>query len=160
MDSRIKIHSNWLSDLAEAFPESVDQLGALAEHMFAKQEKLATLIRFCAARPELPMMRMYAEYSAALDAVALEPAREVETEVSDEEAKLLGSRQRAARTKRLRSRAWIVKTVATLIAENAGEWRLDEVPALSGMSNATLHNHFRSRSQLAAAAYDHLIANG
>lgn len=160
MDSRIKIRSNWLSDLAEEFPESVDQLGALAEHMFAKQEKLAALIRYCAAHPELPMMRLYAEYSAALDAVALEPPKEVEPEISDEEAKLLGPRQRAARTKCLRSRTWIAEAVAKLIAENADQWRVDEVPGLSGMSIATTHNHFPNRNLLAAVGYQYLVDHG
>lgn len=160
MDSRIKFHRNLLSELAEEFPESVDQLDALAEHMFAKQEKLAALIRFCAARPELPMMRMYAEYGAALDAVALEPAREVEPQVSDEEAKALDPRARAARTKRLRSRRRAIEATALLIKRNPSKWTVEQAVPLSGVSQPTIYAHFTGRHQLTVEAYEYLIANG
>lgn len=159
MDPRIKVHgNNWLFELGEKFPESADQLDALADHLFTKQEKLAALIRHCAAHPELPMLRMYAEYSAALDAVALEPPREVELEVSDEEAGKLDSRARAGRTKLLRTRARIVEAASQLLG-GTQPLAIDKVCELSRVSKPTFYNHFRLRSQLVAAAYAHLTTN-
>lgn len=159
MNSRTKIDSKWLSGLAEEFPQSADQIGALAEHLLDKQDRLARLIRFCVAHPELPMMRMYAEYGAALDAVALEPPREVEPEVTDEEAAELHPRERAARTKRLRSRRKIAEAAALLARENPQVWKVEDVVPVSGVSLPTLYNHFFNRQRLTVAAYDHLVVN-
>lgn len=158
MDSSNEVHNQWITQLAAEFPQAADQLGALADHLQVKHERLAALIRYCAAHPELPMMRMYAEYSAALDAVALEPPREVEPEVSDEEAKLLGPRERAARTKRMRSRARIVKAAETFILSQVPSWTLTEVAVEAGVGVATVHTHFRSRSNVLVVAYERLLS--
>jgi hypothetical protein len=158
MNSRAKIDSNWLSSLAEEFPQSADQIGALAKHLLDKQECLARLIRFCAARPELPMMRMYAEYGAALDAVALEPPRgEAEPELTDEEAAELEPRERAARTKRLRTRTRAIGTAVKLILEGS-PWKIEQLAEKAGVGAATIHTHFSTRSRVIVAAYDELLS--
>jgi hypothetical protein len=158
MDSRIKIHSHWLSELGKDFPESADQLGILAEHLFAKQEKLAALVRYCAAHPELPMMRMYAEYSAALDAVELESPVEIQSEVSEEEASKLSPRDRAARTKKLRTRTKTIAVAVKFILEGEA-WTLVEVAEKAGVGIATVHTHFRNRNRVLVAAYNQLLTD-
>jgi hypothetical protein len=156
MNSRIKIDSHWLSGLAEEFPQSAEQVEKLAAHVAAKQERLSRLIHFCAAHPELPMMRMYAEYGAALDAVVLEPPREVEPEVTNEEAAELHPRERAARTKRIRTRTSVSKAATKLILRGT-PWRMEQVAEEAGVGVATLHAHFSTRSKVVVAAYDELL---
>lgn len=159
MNPVTKFDTQWASRLADAYPEAAEQVEKLATHLMAKQERLFNLIQFCSAHPELDMMRMYVEYNAALDAVALEPPKGAEPEVSDEEAKALPHRQRAARTKRIRTRKAILKTAAELISAPS-HWGRDELAFTAGVSVATLANYYATRNQLVAAAYEFLIDNG
>jgi hypothetical protein len=156
MNSRTQINSRWLARLAEEYPESAGQLGALTDHLLAKQERLAALIRYCAARPELPMMRMYAEYGAALDAVALEPLQEV-AELAEDDAAKLGPRERAARTKRIRTDNWVLDAALKFILQRSS-WRMDELAKEAGVGVATVHTHFHSRSNVLVAAYERLLS--
>ena len=159
MDSDITSNSRWAAQLAEEYPQAAVQLEQLAQHLRAKQERLGMLIRFCASRPELPMLRMYTEYSAALDAVALEPSREEPRGLSDKEVVDLPYRERGARTKRVRTRTSLIEAAATLILKSSGSWRVNAAVQLAGVGNATYHNHFASRERLLVAAYEHLLAN-
>jgi hypothetical protein len=157
MDPCTRAHTHCFDQLASEYPRAAEQLNVLTKHLAIKHERLAALVRFCAAHPELPMMRMYAEYSTALDAVALEPPREEAQEVSDEEAARLSPRERAARTKRIRTRLRVVETASGFILER-DSWRIEELAAEAGIGEATVHNRFHSRSGVVVAAYGHLLA--
>jgi AcrR family transcriptional regulator len=63
-------------------------------------------------------------------------------------------RDRAARTKRLRSRtALITAADATFSARGWTNTRIEDVAALAGVSTATAYNHFPSKHALLAAVY-------
>lgn len=158
MEPRIKIDSQWFSQLAERYPQAAEQLRELSEHLFAKQERLVALIMFCAAHPELPMMRMYAEYSAALDVVALELPNEQMEELTAEVA-ALNPHQRAARTKTTRTQSRVIETVVNLILDRQDSWTREEVADLSGVGLTTVYRYYNSREKLLAAAYSRLLAN-
>ncbi|HET6747028.1 MAG TPA: hypothetical protein VFH06_02910 [Candidatus Saccharimonadales bacterium] len=150
MTSRVRIHSNWLSELGEEFPQSAPQIDALAAHMFAKQEKLAALIRFCAARPELRMMWMYAEYSAALDAVALESSESERTTGTQP-----SGQQRSGRAGHTHN---AILDVAETLIQRGEPWNRDKLANLANISPATLYNHFASTSHIIVEAYERLLA--
>jgi transcriptional regulator GlxA family with amidase domain len=147
MTSRLTIHSNWLSELSEEFPQSAAQIDALTVHVFAKQEKLAVLIQFCAAHPKLHMMRMYAEYSAALDIVTLGSP-----ELSQE-----STASARHHTRRTRTHTAILDVAETLIQRDE-PWNRDKLANLANISPATLYNHFASTSHIIVEAYERMLA--
>ena len=64
------------------------------------------------------------------------------------------ARDRAARTKRLRSRtALITAADATFSARGWTNTRIEDVAALAGVSTATAYNHFPTKHALLAAVY-------
>jgi|GEM_PF-4355742 len=148
-----RLDKAWASRLGEEFPESAAQLDALIAYLRVKEEKLASLLRFCAAHPRLPMRWMYEEYSTALDAVERETAHEVKPETT-----AMSPQQKGAYTRRLRTRTALCDTAAQLIAQNPFGWKVEEVASQAGVSIVTLYNHFLSRKGLIVAAYEQLIS--
>lgn len=146
------LDNRWLERLCKEYPQSADQLTALSDHLFTKQSHLQRFILFCAAHPELPMMQMFAEYNAALDDVALRRMREPSND------KLASFRAEAKPgSKRHKTRSKLVEAALRLILEQTS-WKLEELADTAGLSIATLHRHFDSRSAVVVAAYDRLFS--
>lgn len=68
------------------------------------------------------------------------------------------SRQRAAETKRRRTRTALLRAASTLFSERGWrDTRLEDVAAAAHVSVATLYNHFGSRQELIGHAYAPLL---
>lgn len=141
----------------KTWPLVVPALNRLAAHIEAKEECLFKLIQFCAVRPELPVSGMYAEYSTALDVVALQEPRQLKLEVSDEEVGRLGADEQEARKDRIRTRHRLAGAAEELATRRPGEWTMKEVSSRAEVSLSALREHFPTHSQLVVAAYEFLM---
>lgn len=153
MDSRPYIDGPWLERLGKEYPKAAGQLHALAAHLLTKEPRLYKLVLFCATRPELPMIRMFAEYGAALDDVALRHLKEP----ANQRAASFRAEARPG-SKRHRTRSKFIETALRLILERPS-WKMEELAAEAGLAIATLHRHFDSRGAVIVAAYDQLLSN-
>ncbi|MFD9431458.1 TetR/AcrR family transcriptional regulator [Streptomyces sp. NPDC060002] len=71
----------------------------------------------------------------------------------------MGPRQKAARTKRERTRELIVVSTLELYdGKTEGDYTRDEIAAAAGVGVATLHNNFGSKYEVLRAAYDRLLS--
>jgi AcrR family transcriptional regulator len=72
-----------------------------------------------------------------------------------------GPRQRAAETKRRRTRQALIDAVIELLSDDnylSEQVGVDAIVEQAGVSSATLYNHFKSRQELITAAYEHLMS--
>lgn len=71
----------------------------------------------------------------------------------------MGPRQRAAETKRRRTRELIITATLDLYGElNQGDFTRDEVAEAAGVGTATVHNHFSSKYEMLRAAHERLLS--
>lgn len=70
----------------------------------------------------------------------------------------LGARQRAAETKRLRTREALITAAVDLVTRDGRSYRIQDITEAAGVSPATFYNHFNSKTQLIKAAYERLMA--
>ena len=71
----------------------------------------------------------------------------------------LGPRQRAAETKKRRTREMIILSTLDLYGEmEQGDFTRDEITAAAGVGAATLHNHFRLKYDVLRAAHERLLS--
>lgn len=134
-----------------------ERLQELSHFLQEKDRRLRALLQLFSANPTLPIEGMVREYSGVLDAtdgqVYLEQVR------GDAGAEGLNSRQRAARTKRIRTRDRLVSAAeqAVVLGQTSGSYFFERVAAISGLSVATIFNHFATKNELLWAAYDRLL---
>lgn len=69
-----------------------------------------------------------------------------------------GPRQRAAETKRLRTREALVTAAIDLVSEAGKFYRVEDIAGAAGISLATLYNHFGTKKELIDAAYARLMS--
>ncbi|MCA1565810.1 MAG: TetR/AcrR family transcriptional regulator [Acidobacteria bacterium] len=70
-----------------------------------------------------------------------------------------GPRQRAAETKRTRTRELIIMSTLDLYGElDRGDFTRDQLAEAAGVGTATIHNHFRTKYEVLKASYEELIS--
>jgi AcrR family transcriptional regulator len=70
---------------------------------------------------------------------------------------VLSPRERAAQTKRNRTREALITAAIDLVSE-AGSYRLEDIASAAGVGLATVYNHFGGKKQLVDAAYERLMS--
>jgi hypothetical protein len=149
-------HATWIKVLAEHSPALADQLRELYNHYCAKHERLQALLLLAAVIPARTASNLRAAYEA-LDSIAATSTSREADDHGEENSAEFGPRQRAAQTKRNRTRKALLDAALDLIIEGDTARLVDESAARAGVSVKTLYNHFSTKNELLAAAYKRLL---
>ncbi|MEV6831185.1 TetR/AcrR family transcriptional regulator [Amycolatopsis sp. NPDC051102] len=137
--------------------QAAERLQKLRLHLADKTKRIEALLQLFATNPTLPIEAMVREYGGVLDAT--DGRAYLQRVQRDAGADGLGYRQRAARTKRIRTRERLITAATQLVVERRTEGGnfLEAVARVSGVSVPTISNHFPSKNDLLWAVYDRLL---
>jgi hypothetical protein len=145
-------YREWTNALAGQCPQVADQLRKLHERQLVRRRKLEALLVLFVANTNLPIEKMYVEYSALLDS----NVGGVEQPAAPDGSECPGPHQRAAQTKRERTRRALVAATVEQITRGV-DFRIDDIARVAGVSVPTLYNYFSTKEELMLAAYEHLL---
>lgn len=145
-------HAAWTKVLAARRPELADRLWELHNHYCDRHERLEALLLLIGIGAENQALELYAAYEA-LGSPVVASTRGDDGEVTDE----LDPRQRAALTKRTRTRKALLEAATSLIAEGVTSRLVEETATRAGVGVATIYNHFSTKDDLIRAVYARLL---
>ena len=134
-----------------------ERLRELNHFLQEKDRRLRALLQLFLANPTLPIEAMVREYSGVLDAT--DGQAYLEQVRRDASIDGLDYRQRAARTKRIRTRERLIEVAMQLVVRGQSNDSnfFERVASISGLSVPTIFNHFAAKSELLWAVYDRLL---
>jgi len=145
-------HATWITALVERRPELASQLWDLHNHYCDRHKKTEALLLLLSTNPNASALKFYAAYGA-LGQAAVMPRSDSEDESSEE----LNPHQKAALTKRTRTRRALLDAASALIAEGCTTRLMEESAIRAGVGVATVYNHFANRDELTSAVYTRLL---
>lgn len=145
-------HATWITALAERRPELADELWGLHNHYCDKHEQLEALLLLIEADTGLPILKLYAAYGALGS-----PVIKSVLGSDDDSTEDLDPRQRAALTKRTRTRKALLDSAVQVIAEGTTSHLMEESATRAGVGIATVYNHFATKDDLIRAVYARLL---
>jgi hypothetical protein len=147
-------HRQWVAELVGLFPHLADTLWQYHDHYCARHEFTEALPLLLTLNPDLSLADLVRRYSAEINASVTGEEQEVQESPVTGDA--LDSRQRAALTKRRRTREALI-TAAVEIIKEGGAFRGENIAEAAGVGLATLYNHFGSKGELLKVAYERLL---
>lgn len=145
-------HATWIAALAARRPELADELWKLHSHYCDKHERLEALLLLVGDGAALPILKLYAAYEALGS-----PAITSVPDSGDDSTEELDPRQRAALTKRTRTRKALLDSAVQVIAEGTTSHLMEESATRAGVGIATVYNHFATKDDLILAVYARLL---
>lgn len=139
-------HQAWMARFAELYPSLADVLQAHHQRYCDKQGRSEELALLLTVEPKLPIEWALQEYGAALASTGTKPVTAATGAASASDA-----RERAAQTKRLRTRrALLDAALQSLLAGKST--RVDDLARTAGVGLTTLYRHFSTKEELLVAA--------
>jgi hypothetical protein len=148
-------HATWITALTEHRPDLADQLWKLHSRYCDKHERLEALLLLVGVDSALPVLELYPAYEALTSTVATSAS--VADECNEEASVQLDPHQRAAQTKRRRTRKALLDAALDLIAEGVTTNLMEESASRAGVGAATAYNHFATKDDMIRAVYARLL---
>jgi tetracycline repressor-like protein len=141
-----------IAALAARRPELADELWKLHGHYCDRHERLEALLLLVGVGTTLPILKLYAAYEAfGSPVITSAPDRD------DNATEELDPRQRAALTKRIRTRKALLDSAVQVIAEGTTSRLMEETATRAGIGLATVYKHFATKDDLIRAVYTRLL---
>ncbi|MFB8777138.1 TetR/AcrR family transcriptional regulator [Streptomyces broussonetiae] len=147
-------HATWIAALARRHPQLAGELWELHDSYCTRHEQLEALLLLL-DEDSLPALKLYQAFGA-LDSTLITPATDAEQ--YETEPSNLDPHQRAAQTKRTRTRRALLEAALSLIAEGVTTSLMEESAARAGIGVATAYKHFATKDDLIRAVYIELLA--
>jgi hypothetical protein len=146
-------HRKWIAVLVNQHPHIANQLWRHHQRFCEQQARLAMLPLLLVLDPTLPLEGIVREYSVWVDAVADNPVWSTHVEPVIDES---NARERAARTKRRRTREALITATIGLVKKGQ-RFSVQDVCNEARVGLPTLYNHFNSKEELLSFAYNRLF---
>jgi hypothetical protein len=145
-------HATWITTLVERRPELADRLWELHNRYCDRHQRLEALLLLIGVDAELPALELYAAYEALGTPVIASTS-----DADYDPIEKLNPYQRAALTKRTRTRKAIIDAATLLMGDGTTSRLMEETAVQAGIGVATVYHHFATKGDLIQAVYARLL---